>query len=281
MVRAFWFASLVGVITAVSARAEPAAFKFTKGEVLTYNVVQTTKATETIIDEKTSKPVVQEHITKHTAVRRWKVADVDAKGVATLEMTIASMRWEQKLPSGEVDVFDSAKPDDLNKSEMAKLIGPVLAVVRIDPTGKVVEVKETKSGSKDRFIIDLPFKIILPPSGPKEGQSWDRTFTIKLDPPHGTGETYDATQKYTAKAPLNGFTVVAMTTTLKEPPAQAGDLIPLLPMMMEGDVYVHEGTGRYYAARLKLKKEIANHQGEGTKYVFESVYGEDLKVEKQ
>ena len=46
-------------------------------------------------------------------MRRWKVTDVDTDGVATLEMTIASMRWEQKASGGEAEVFDSTKPDDL------------------------------------------------------------------------------------------------------------------------------------------------------------------------
>jgi len=277
MIRTFAFA--VSLLVAGSSMAEPARFKFTAGQNLTYTVVQTTKATETLIDEKTSKPVDQENLTKHTVVRRWKVADVDDKGIATLQMTILSLKWERTLPDGKLDAFDSSKPDDLNKTEMAKLIGPVLAVLRVDATGKVVEVKQGGQGSPNRFLIELPFKIVLPESGPKEGQTWDRAFTIKLDPPHGTGETYEATQKYTAKAPVNSFTTIGLSTTIKELPSTVADQIPLLPMMLEGDVYFQESTGKYYAARLKLKKELLNHAGEGTKYVFESVYIEDLKAE--
>jgi hypothetical protein len=283
MVRVFGLAIFIGLSSSMSAAAADAArFKFEKGQVLTYHVVQATTATETVIDEKTTKPIEQQHVTKHSVVRKWKVTDVDDKGVATLAMSIDSMKWEQKRPDGQSDTFDSAKPDDLQKNEeMAKMIGPVVAVVRIDTAGKVVEVKESKFGSPARFTIDLPLKIVLPESGPKEGQTWDRTFTIKLDPPQGTGETYEAIQKFTAKTPVNGFTVIAVSTTVKELPAQASDQIPLLPMLMEGDVYFHERSGRYYAARLKIKRELSNHQGEGTKYIFESTYAEDLKVEKK
>lgn len=184
------------------------------------------------------------------------------------------------MPNGETDSFDSTKPDDLKRNELANLIGPVVAVIRVDPSGKVVEVKDSKFASPTRFTIDLPFKIVLPESGPKLGQNWDRTFTIKLDPPHGTGEKYEALQKYTVKAPANGLTTIGLTTTIKEMPTQVADQIPLLPMLMEGDVYFHEASGRYYAARLKLKKELLNHAGEGTKYVFESTYQEDLKLDK-
>jgi len=280
MNRILSIAIVASFVLVAHARAEqPARFKFSKGQELTYNVVQTTKASETLIDEKTNKPVETENLTKHTVVRRWKAVDVDQAGVATLQMTILSLKWERKLPDGKMDVFDSTKPDKLNEEEMAKLIGPVLAEIRVDGTGKVVEVKQVRQGAPNRFGIELPFKIMLPESGPKEGQTWERPFTIKLDPPHGTGESYEAVQKYTAKAPVNSFATIGISTSIKEMPAQASDQIPLLPMLLEGDVYFQESTGKYYAARLKMKKELVNHAGDGSKYVFETVYLEDLKTE--
>jgi len=288
MMRSFSLAAVVGLCCALPALGEPARFKFEKGQVLTYNVVQATKVNETIIDEKTNKPVEQEHITKHTVIRKWKVVDVDAKGVATLEMTIAAMKWQNKGPDGALE-FDSEKPEqgddpkkvsDDNKKEMSRWIGPVLAVIRIDSRGKLVEVKESKFGSPSRFATELPFKIVLPEAGPKEGQTWDRSFTIQLDPPQGTGEKYEAMQKYTAKAPVNGYLTIGISTALKAMPTQPSDQIPLLPMLMEGEVYFHEGNGRYYAARMKIKKELMNHQGDGSKYIFESTYAEDLKTDK-
>jgi hypothetical protein len=279
MFRALKLASLIGLLGALPASAEPARFKFEKGQVLTYNIVQATKVAEVIIDEKTNKPEEQVHFTKNTVVRRWKIVDVDDKGVATLEMTIVSMRCERKLPDGSEDVFDSAKPDKLNKDEMAKMVGPVLAIVRVDTQGKLVEVKESKFGS-NRLSIELPLKLVLPDASPKEGQSWEREFAIKLDPPQGTGESYDAVQKFTAKAPVNGFLTVGVATSIKDMPKEAADQIPLLNMLTEGDIFFHERTGRYQAARLRTKREVLNHQGEGTKYAFETTYAEDLKLEK-
>jgi hypothetical protein len=279
MFRALILAAVISLLGALPASAEPARFKFEKGQVLTYNIVQSTKVVEVIIDEKTNKPVEQEHYTKNTVVRRWKTTDVDDKGVATMEMTIVSMKLERKLPDGSTDVFDSSKPDDLNKDEMAKNIGPVLAIVRVDAMGKVVEVKESKFGS-NRLSIDLPFKLVLPEAAPKEGITWERTFAIKLDPPQGTGESYDAVQKFSAKAPVNGFLTVGVATTIKNMPKEAVDQIPLMNMLTEGDIYFHERTGRYQAARLRTKREVVNHQGEGTKYAFETTYAEDLKLEK-
>jgi hypothetical protein len=257
------------------ASAEPPRFRFLKGETLAYRLVQTTNVTETVVDEKANKPVETKVVTKADVLRHWKVTDVDAAGTATVEMSIAAMRWERKAGTEE-DVFDSSKPDDLNKSELAKHVGPVLAVLRVDAQGKVVEVKESKVGPAARFATELPFKLVLPDSEPKGGDSWTRSYTIQLDPPLGTGEKYAATQKYTCHEPKGGFLTVGIATEVKDPPGQAADQIPLLPMTQEGTLYFHTPSGRYYGARCKVERELKNHQGEGSSYRYASTYTEDF-----
>jgi hypothetical protein len=265
---------LVALVAAV-ARADAPRFKFAKGETLSYHLVQTTQVIETVPEGKTNKPVETAATTKVDLIRKWRVTDVDDKGIATVELTIASMRWERKA-GDEEDVFDSSNPDDLNKSEMAKHVGPVLAVLRVDPLGKVVEVKESKVGPAARFEAELPFKFVLPGTATKSGELWDRTFTIQLDPPLGTGEKYTGTQKYHGLEPKNELLPVRLTTEIKELPTSAAEQIPLLPHLAEGQVYFHAATGRYYAARLKVQKELKNHQGDGSSYKFTSTYVEDL-----
>src|SRR5262245_36822849 len=279
MSRLFALAAFGLVAFAMPARADGPRFQFHKGETLTYHVVQTTRVTETVTDEKSDKSVVAECTTKIDLVRKWKVSDVDAKGIATLEVSIASMRWERKSGTEE-DVFDSSKPDELNKREMAKHIGPVVAVLRIDPHGNVVEVKESKAGPAARFAADLPFKLILPDATPKTGDAWHRDYAIQLDPPHGTGESYAAEQTYTCHEPESGLLTVALSTRVKALPPVAADQIPLLPLMSGGTVHFHAPTGRYYAARLKTQAELKNHQGERSSYKFASTYVEDLVSEK-
>jgi hypothetical protein len=266
---------VVVLLVAVPATAEPPRFRFAKGETLAYHLVQTTNVTESVPDEKTNKPVETTVATKVDLVRHWKVSDVDDKGTATIEMSIVSMRWERKAGTDE-DVFDSTKPDDLNKKEMARHVGPVLAVLRIDAQGKVVEVKESKAGPPSRFVTEPPFKLTLPDTEPKVGESWDRSYTIQLDPPLGTGEKYAAVQKYTCQEPKGGFLTVGLATQVKDPPAQIADQIPLLPLTHEGVLYFHAPSGRYYGARCKVERELKNHQGDGSSYRFASTYVENL-----
>lgn len=271
------FATLIAFAGIVA--AEGPRLRFQKGETLSYHVVQTTRIIDTTLEEKTEKPLVVEATTKMDLVRKWKVTDVDDKGVATIEMSIASMRFERKCGKDE-DVFDSTKPDELNKNEMAKHVGPVLAVLRIDSRGQVVEVKESKVGPATRFAADLPFKLVLPETAPKLGDSWERSYMIQLDPPLGTGEKYATVQKYANQEPKSGLITIGLATEIKEMPVTAADQIPLLPHSPEGTLYFHPETGRYYAARLKIAKELKNHQGEGSSYSYASTYVEDLMPEK-
>ncbi len=256
------------------AAAEAPRFRFTTGETLQYHIEQKTEVTETAMDDKAGKLVTRKTATAVDLVRQWKVTDTNIKGLTTLEMSIVKMRWEQKVGDGDPDVFDSAKPDDLNKGVMAKNVGPVLAVLIVQPTGKVATVKESKVGPAHRFEADIPFKLAFSPDDTKE--TWARDYVIQLDPPHGTGEKYAAKQTYKPIEPKNGFLIYGLTTEITELPKGTAEQIPLLPLMPAGSLYFHAETGRYYGARLKIEKELTNHAGEGSSYKFVSGYTEDF-----
>jgi hypothetical protein len=264
---------------AVAQPPAPAAprFKWEAGKVLTYRVIQQTVVTETTLDEKTNKPVTGEAKTNLTLVRKWTVKEVDKQGVATLEMSITEMKNEFRQPDGSVSVTDSSKPEDAKAME-AFLNKPIVTV-RIDAQGNLVEVKEAKGGTAARLQAELPFRVVLPDAMPEANKSWDRAFAMKLDPPHGTGESYDFTQKYTSKGEKDGLFIVGVETSLKAPPKAVSEQVPLVPMLWTGDVYFNTAAGKYHASRLKAKAELVNHQGEGTKFVYESSYAEDT-VEK-
>jgi hypothetical protein len=282
MVRLRLLSILVLILGSRSSFADEEAprLKFTKGETLTYRVEQTTLIEETIVNSKTNKPETTKLLTKLSLVKNWKVSEVDIKGIATLELSLGSMKLERQLPNGETDTFDSNQPDKENQQEMKRLIGTTLAELKLDSRGQLITVVKSQYGTPESFTSELPLKTVMPPKNVTEGESWNRKYTIKLDPPAGTGETYDTTQTYTMKAPINGFIVIGITTTVKEEPTQATDLMPLLPMMMQGDVYIHVPTGRYYGARLKTQKTIENHQGEGSRYTFINTITEDFVPRK-
>src|SRR5438552_394626 len=124
----------------------PWQFQWKKGQVLTYKIKHTTGVVE-VVDGTTNMSNSTLDL-----VNRWQVTDLDDKGVATLALTLISMRNEQKRANGETLLFDS---QNLEKStpelrdQMKKYIGATVAVVRLDGYGRVIEVKQGNAATYD------------------------------------------------------------------------------------------------------------------------------------
>jgi hypothetical protein len=214
-------------------------------------------------------------------------------------MSVTAMRREMTAPGGDVLFFDSAEPDKSDpqlREQMAKFINQPLAVLRIDPRGKVVEVKESKFGPASKYESDLPFSITLPDGEPKAGQAWERAYKLTLDPPQGTGEKFDdkltldppqgtgekfdAVQKCVCKAINGSLATVGVAATIQALPAAAGDQVPLLGSQPEGEVVVDLQAGLLKSVNLHVDKELKNHQGDGTSFHLQSTYLEQYAGDK-
>ena len=262
---------LVGPWASVQA-ATPATMVWQAGQVVSYKIEHTTQATDSVGESKSETKSVMR------AVRDWKCTAVDTAGVATLEMSLSSMYQERTTPGGETLVFDSANPEKSTpalKEVMQKFLNTTLAVLRVDATGKVVEVKSSTSHASS-YENELPFIVLLPTAGLEVGQGWDRTFAITLAPPLGTGEKYDAVQSFVCKSIADGKATLSLTTALKTTPKAAADAIPLWQMMPEGEVVFDLKAGRLHSAKLGIAKELKGHQGEGSACKFTST----LVIEK-
>jgi hypothetical protein len=266
--------SVVLVASLSSARAEDR-LHWQQGQVLVYRAEHDIQVTESVgTDKSTSK-------SRLSVTKRWQVTGVDEAGVATLQLSLLRLRNEITRPDGEVIVFDSADPKtNESRDQIARYVGPVLAVVRIDPWGRVAEVKESKFGPPSRFESDLPFLAVLPAANLKQGAAWERSYQITLEPPQGTGEKYAAVQHYRCTAVGGGQATLAVTTELKAPPEAAADRVPLLQSQPAGEVVFDLRAGRLHSASLKVDQEVKGHQGEGSVYRFQSAYTEQYVGER-
>src|SRR5438093_8588450 len=96
-----WTLTILAACTfAAAAPAQAPQFRWRTGQALTYRVAQSTVAVETVKGETFSTT------TQLDLVKRWQVVAVDPAGVATLQMTLVSLRMETKPPTGEALVFD-------------------------------------------------------------------------------------------------------------------------------------------------------------------------------
>jgi hypothetical protein len=263
--------ALLTAAALASAQTAPGRLHWQPGQVLTYRVEQTTVASDVVGDSKA------ETKTRLNLIKRWQVISVDAAGAAVLQLSLAMLRLETNTPGGDSLLFDSASPDKNTpelKTQLSGYIGKALALLRVDNQGRVLEVKESKFGPASRYENELPFVAVLPVEGPKEGQEWQRDYKITLEPPSGTGEKYDAVQKYVCKSATDGLLTAMMTTDLKTPPAVA-EQAPLLQLLPAGEVVFDLKAGRLKSAALKIDKEVKGHQGEGSSYHVQVTYNEE------
>ncbi len=279
MLRPLFAATLI-LAVAPFAPAEDASklrFVWAKDTSATYRVVQSTTVNETTLDEQTKKPVEISTVTKLAVAKKWVVKSVEADG-ATLEMITTAFKQEITQIVGDakpaVRVLDSANPEDAKA--MPFLNKPILAL-KVDALGKISAVKSDNPAAADRLQCDLPFKLHLPEVAPALNATWERAFELKLPPPLGTGEKFEATQKATFRGMKDDFAILGVVTALKTPVDDAALMPAIAPMLWEGDVYINAKTGQYHGAKLAIKKEIANHQGEGTKFRYTSDYTEALE----
>lgn len=275
MIRAGLLSLVTGLVLAPAALAQTPAWRFhwQPEQVLTYRVEQVTSAAEMSAANK-----VEESTTRLTLTKRWQVLAVDAAGVATLQKSLTALRLETTRPDGEVLLFDSANPEQSNpqmRDQLQRYVGQPLAVLRVDRQGRVVAVLESKHGPASRFESEPPFLFTLSDIGPQEGQNWEREYPITLEPPQGTGEKYDAVQKYLCKGRNGPAATILLTTTLKTMPESLLDRVPLLQMQPEGELVFDLQAGLLRSANLRIDKEIKGHQGEGSSYRFQSTYKEE------
>ncbi len=262
----YGLAILVGVslVATASAQGTPWRFHWQPGQVLSYAVESVTTVTETVGGSKI------ETTSKVSLLKRWQVLAVDGAGVATLQLTLASLRNEQTRPDGGVLLFDSAHPEKSTpelREQMARYVGRPLAVLRVDGRGKVVEVKQ---GDAARYESEPPFVLELPLSAPAAGHSWERTYRVTLGPPLGTGEKYDALQRYACDRAEGGTAVVRLTTQFKTLPRNLTERLPLLQKQPEGEVVFDVRAGRLQSARLWTDRVLEGHQGPGSSYRFQN-----------
>ena len=270
------FVLLLLALTATSAvAADPPRFVWTTGDTLIYKVSQNTTVDEMVLDEGAKKPTAVKTVTALTSTKQWAVKAVGKDGSATLEMTVAALRQEVTQTVGDKKpvhrVIDSADPDDAKG--MPFLNKPVFTLT-VDTTGKVLEAKSDQKGVTDRLEVELPFRLVWPAKMPEVNGTWERAFVLKLPPPLGTGEKFDATQTYTFRGMKDLYAVVGVTTTVKDLPSDPAVVPALAPVLWEGDVFFNTKTGRYHGAKLTVKKEVANHRGDGTKFTYTSEYTE-------
>jgi hypothetical protein len=245
-------------------------FRWTKGLTLHYKIKHVTSVIEVVETAKNTSDSLLD------LLNQWQVLDVDAKGIATMQLTLTAMRNEQKRANGEILLFDSQNLDKSTpelREQMKKYIGSTLAIVRVDAYGRVHEVKQ---GSAASYESEPPFLMVFPEAKPAAGQAWRRPFTLVLEPPFGAGEKFEVEQRYECKTIKGAKATLNVSTHFKVMPDNMRERIPLIQKDVHGEIVFDVLAGRLLSAQLTTDKMVENHQGKGSSYQYKSQYSRVL-----
>ncbi|MGF1577748.1 MAG: hypothetical protein ACFCD0_00130 [Gemmataceae bacterium] len=241
-------------------------FRWEPGQVLKYRVHH-----KTLVVEKLGESSVKASANLQL-IKQWKIVAVDKQGVATVQFSLEWMRNEQQFPDGKTWLFDSKQLDKSTPSlkGMSKMIGIPLAVLRVAPSGEVIKADK---GSLKRYQSEPPFQIVFSQKSVKLGESWEREYKLQTNP-RGESASYPAVQTYTYKNSKKGLATFRLKTVFNKVPDNPFDQIPLLQKQPQGTVTFNTKAGRLEQVTLNISKELENHQGKNTRYMFQSEYTE-------
>ncbi len=251
----------------------PAVFRWQESQELAYRIRQQTVVRETLVDPRSRQPQITEVRTDLELVRQWQVRSVDPDGTATLQLTILRMRQQLQRGKEEPLVRDSQKPEDAK--EMAHYLNKPILTVRLDRHGQVRAVVDAVVSSARRLEAELPFRLILPATGIRPDQQWERTFGVVIDPPHGVGDAFPCVQQYRCNSIDKGKAVIQVSTRCTQWPASVAERLALLPYLWQGTVEFDLRAGEYLGSRLQVKETLADYAGPGSRYEYHSTFHEE------
>jgi hypothetical protein len=155
-------------------------------------------------------------------------------------------------------------------------LGKPMFQARVDNRGAVQSLTPEQPSVLDRLKVELPFRVELPNEELTLGTKWQRTCTIVLGPPLGTGEQFETIQKFSVTNSSGPFRTIGFTTELKSPPTDASLMPALVPYLAQGSVIWDTQENRVTVIRATVKHTVKNHRGEGSSLTYESTYSEDL-----
>lgn len=217
-------------------------------------------------------------VKNRTSVKKeWKVIEVDNGQVATMEMRVLQLNVETTRPNGEIFKYSSASPEGPLKESLSPLVGPVVAKIKVDSLGRVIQVIEAKFGNASRFEAEPPFGAILHSQIPSKGQQWTRDYQLILEPPAGTGEKIAMHQKYVINDIAGSLVSISVQTNSAKPFANGLEESALAQMMPSGVVVFDLHKKVTVRTEMTIDREIANTAGPGSKCHFKASYRETLQ----
>lgn len=280
---------LTTIFASASTAEEPAKtytlrYKYKPGETIRWQVEHRSKVRATV-----SKST-QNTETLSISMKAWRVTEVKPDGSVTFEHLVEWIDMRQKLTGRGETRYDSRTdkiPPDGFKSA-AKSVGVPLAMITMDPHGKIIERKDLKpqpranvKSASDDSTDSTPTRdnwmtIPLPEKATAVGETWSIPQNIDIPLPSGGVKQIKAVQQFTLEEVKTGVATIRVATiiltTITDPAIES----QLVQRESAGRVWFDIDAGRVIRQQLDIDKHVVGFRGDASSIHYVNRFSERL-----
>lgn len=244
-------------------------YKFSLGEVLRYGVTHSTDIRTTI--EGTS----QQAESKSESIKAWKVTDVLPNGNLEFVHVVEVVRMANSVPNCAPAEYDSESDNTPPPGfeQAAHAVGVPLSVVRISPSGEVLqrEEKHPQPASSD----DLPITLRLSEHPIPIGEQWDDTYEVPAERKSGAKLKVRTRRVCTLKQVEGDIATIDVEYQILSP-VSAFIESQLVQRMTKGTVRFDIQRGRIVSQQLDVDRRVLGFAGATSSMHYLSRFEERL-----
>lgn len=209
----------------------------------------------------------------------WEVQSVSADGLMTLEYRIDAVDMSQKQGDKEEITYNSRTDKEVPEmfSRVAETIAGPIAIVTIDPAGKVIERdKQSKAPPLGMGELALP----LPAEPVAVGAQWSipRECRVKLD--DSTQKVMKLREQYTLEKVSAGIATIRIQTQPLTPVEEPSVEAQLMQQMSQGVAKFDIDRGRLVSKQLDWDDEVVGFRGAETSLKYSARFTEETVVDE-
>ncbi len=268
---AYWLPVLlvVGSVSAHAAEKHQLQYKFEMGEVLRYRVEHTADIRSTL------EGASQQAETKSESIKAWKVTDVLPNGEMEFVHVVEVIRMSNRVPNRAVARYDSerdkAPPPEFEQA--ARAVGVPLSVIRITPTGEIVDREE--KFPQPSVSNDMPITLRLSAEPVSVGDQWDATYDVAVNRKSGAKLQIRTRRVCTLKKVKTGIATIKVEYQILTP-VSAFIESQLVQRLTKGIVRFDIGRGRIVSQKLDADRRVIGFSGGASSMHYVSRFEERL-----
>ncbi len=257
-------------------------YKFHPGETIRWEVEHRSMVRATMSRQ------TQTTETLSNSVSLWRVGKVEPDGTALFEHRVQWVDMRHKLTGrGEVH-YDSRtdKTPPAGFEGVAKSVGVVLSVVKMDACGKVLKRKDRKksaqaaAGSPDAVAAGLNWVTIpLPQEAVAVGHTWSLPQNIEIPLPNGVMKKVKAIQEFELEDVKTGVATIRVSTAILTPIDDPQVESQLVQREVSGRVRFDIDAGRILGQELEIDKHVVGFHGDASSIHYVNRFSERLLPE--